>query len=176
MDAGKLQRLPECEREPESVRETEREREHPAAPEARRDQILERHVENRRGNQRVDERRKPDRARRHVVGRRDQRHRVRDRERGDDRDERARIPERNDQAEQKQQVIGAGEDVREAVLKKPPRRLRDVRIEPHQAGIVAKLERAHRAIGRKELQDRQHADAKLQEVVLDREVRSIRLD
>ena len=76
--------------------------------------VLERHVHDRHRDQRLDQRREPQRARREVEGRGDERDRMRDGERRDDEDERAEAPERNHQAEQKQQVIGAVEDVPKA--------------------------------------------------------------
>ena len=143
MRAGELQRLAQREREAEAVNQPEAERDRPApvqraparrpvgAPAAGRaaNDVLERHVDDRDGDQRLDQRRKPERVGREVVRRCDQRHRMRDRERRDDDDQRAEPAERDHQAEQEQQVIDAVEDVEEAVLDEAQRRLVPARIE-----------------------------------------------
>ena len=74
-------------------------------------------------DQRLDERRKPERVRREAERGRDQRDRVRDRERRDDDDQLRELPERNDETEQKEQVIGAAQDVLESQRDESPRRL-----------------------------------------------------
>ena len=51
-------------------------------------------------------------------------------------------PERNDEAEQEQQVVGAVEDVEEAGLDEAQRRLVPARVEPHEARIAVEFESA----------------------------------
>ena len=75
-------------------------------------------------------------VRRQIERRRDERDRVRDREGGDDDDERPEAAERDHQAEQEEQVVGAVENVKEARDDEAPRRLVPARIEPHQPRIA----------------------------------------
>ena len=56
--------------------------------------------------------------------------------------ERAEAAERNDQAQQEQQVIDAAEDVEEPIDDKPRRRLEPARVEPDDAGVAVELKRA----------------------------------
>jgi hypothetical protein len=101
---------------------------------------------------------------------------VRDGERGHHRDQRAEAAERDHQAEQEQQVIGAVEDVEEAELDELQRRLVPARIELDQTGVAEELETAHRAAGRQEAQHRQRPDAEARQPRLDREARLVRLN
>src|SRR6185295_6181514 len=107
------------ERKAKSVNESESKRDQPPSLEARADDILERHVHNRQRDQDLDQWRKPQSVGRKAEYRRDQRDRVRDRERGDDRDERSHLSERNDQANDEQQVVDTIENVREPERNEP---------------------------------------------------------
>ena len=95
---------------------------------------------------------------------------MRDGERRHDQDERAEPPERDHQAQQEQQVIGAVEDVQEPSVHESPRRLVPARIQPHQAGIAGQLERALRAGRRLVAQHGDDADAEARERRMDRKV------
>ena len=99
-------------------------------------------VSTRGGNQRKSER--------HAVRRGDERHGMRHREAGDDRHQRPEPPERDDQAEQEQEVVGAVEDVLVPGGDEARRGLVPARIERHQAGIAAQLERPLGALRRDE--------------------------
>ena len=90
--------------------------------------------------------------------------------------ERPNLPERNDEAEDEQQVVDAVENVREAERDEPQRRLMPARIEPHQARIADVLERALGAAGGHEAQHRRRAHAEPRERRLDREARRSRRD
>jgi len=70
------------------MHKAEEERDDPAPPRTRDNNVLERHVEDGGRNQRLDERRKPQNGRRIIVGRADERDGVRHGERRDDRNER----------------------------------------------------------------------------------------
>ena len=73
-------------------------------------------------------------------------------ERGHDDDERPQLPERDHQAEQEQQMVGAVQDVPEPGHDKTQSGVVPARIEPNQAGIAMKLECARDAVGRHEAQ------------------------
>ena len=77
-----------------------------------------------------------------------------DGERGDDDDERPQPPERDHQAEQEQEVIGAFEDVPEAGHDEAQCGVVPARIEAHEAGIAVEFECANGACGRQEAQRR----------------------
>ena len=144
--AGELQGLPQGEREAEAVHQAEAERHQPAAPHRRpvagpRGQdVLERHVHDGDRDEGLDQGREPEEVGRHAVRRGDERHGVRHREAGDDRHQRPEAAERDDQAEQEQQVVGAVEDVLVPRGDEAGRSLVPARIERHQAGIAAQLE------------------------------------
>ena len=176
MRSGELQRVLEHEGEAEPVHEPEREGYDPARGRVRFHDVLERHVEDRHRDQRLDQRRKPQRLRRELVGGCDQRDRVRDRERGHDRDERAEAAERDDEQEQKQQVVGAFEDVLEAEHDEAPDRLVPARIEPHQTGIAFELVDALGHAGGQKTDRGNHRERKSFELRIDGEIRAIRLD
>ncbi len=173
---GELQRLPEREREAEAVHQAEAERHQPATLRVLDGDVLERHVHDRRGDQRFDERREPERARGHVVGRGDERNRVRDGERRNHRDQPAKPAERDDQAEEKQQMVGAAQDMFEPHLHEPPGGLVPLRIQAHQPGIAFVLERADRAVRQDVAQHGHHAQAQTSELRVNREPGIRRLD
>src|SRR5262245_57665718 len=75
---------------------------------------------------------------------------MRQRECGDNDDERTKTTEWNHQAKQKEQVIDAVEDVVEAVLGEAERCLVPARIQLDDAGITVHIERALGAARRKE--------------------------
>ena len=116
MGSGELQCLAERERETEAVDQAESEGNHPPAVRTGSDDVLERHVNDRDGDQGFDQRRKPERIGRDSVGRRDQRDGVGHGERGDHQKQRPQAPQRDHEAEQKQQMVGAVENVEEAQL------------------------------------------------------------
>ncbi len=64
-----------------------------------------------------------------------------DGERRHDDDQRTETPERNDQAQQEQQVIDAAENVEQPIDDKPRCRLEPARVEPNKAGVAMKLKR-----------------------------------
>src|SRR6187455_1658303 len=65
------------------------------------------------------------------------------RERRDDPDERAQLPpKRHDEAQQEQQMVGAAEDVLEALHEESQHRLMPARIERDHAGVAFELEHA----------------------------------
>ena len=99
-----------------------------------------------------------------------------DRERGDDEHERPKAAERDHEAEEEQQVVGAVEDVNEAELDEPQRRLVPARIEPDESRIPRQLERPFDAVRRTEAQRRHHANAQPRQRRFDREVGPIRRD
>ena len=105
---------------------------------------------------------------REIVGRRDERHRVRQREGRHDEHQRAEPPERNHQADEKQQVVGPAEDVPEAELNEPQGGLVPARIEAHQAQVPGILEGAHGAARRQESQHRHRPQAEPREPRVDR--------
>ena len=142
MRAGELQRVLQREREPKAVHEPEAEREHPARASVRRDDVLDGRVEDRRGDQHLDQRWEPQRRGRSAVRRAEQRDGVPGRKRRDDPHQRFQFPaERHDEAEQEQQMIRPVENVRETLAQKPQQRLRQTRIERHDAGLAFELER-----------------------------------
>src|SRR6266496_599540 len=101
---------------------------------------------------------------------------MRKRERGDDQDQRAHPPERNHQAEEKQQVIGAIQDVEEAEADKPERGLAPAGIETDKTDVSVVLEAAHRAVRRQEPQHGERALAEAGEPGIDREPGCVRPD
>ncbi len=76
---------------------------------------------------------------------------MRDRERRHDDDQLANAAERNDQTEQEQQMVGAAQDVAEALGHEQPDRLEPARIEPDKTGIVVKFQSAFGAIRRRRI-------------------------
>src|SRR5215831_16643862 len=134
------------------MHEAERESDDPAPrnvvselSQRRVDDVFERHVNDGDRDQCFDERREPEHVRDKPEGRGDQRNRMPDRERSDDDDERPQPPERDHQAAQEQQVVGAFENVPEAGLDKAQRGLVPTGIEAHETGIALELERARGA-------------------------------
>ena len=105
--------------------------------------VFQRHVKDGERDQCFDERREPERVWNKPERRGDQRNRMPDGECGDDDDKRPQPSERNHQAAQEQQVVGAVENVPEAGHDKTQRGLVPSGIEAHQAGIAPELERAH---------------------------------
>ncbi len=71
-----------------------------------------------------------------------------DRERGDDDDERTQPADRNDEAGEEQEVVGAVEDVPEAFHHEAQHRLVPARIEIDEAGGAVEVEGAHGAARR----------------------------
>src|SRR5262249_54508306 len=106
----------------------------------------------------------------------DQRDRMRDGERGDDRDERTNATERNDETEDEQQVIDSVENVLEAEHDEAERRLIPVWVEAHEPGIPDLLQRTHRAAGGKKAQQRAGTHAESRERGVDRKARGGRGD
>src|SRR6266550_6029198 len=116
--------------------EPESERDQPASLELGSDDVLERHIHDGERDQRFDQRRKPKRVWRESDRRRHEGDRVRDGERRHDGDEWPNLPERDDEAEDEQEMVDAVEDVREAELDEAQRGLMPSRIETDQAGIA----------------------------------------
>ena len=65
-----------------------------------------------------------------------------------DGDEGADPAQRDDEAEQEQQVVGAVENVQEPGADEARRRFVPARVQPDEAGIVVQLEGARGAVGR----------------------------
>src|SRR4030095_2524712 len=110
-------------------------------PTSTKNDILERHVDDGHGDERFDERWEPEGGWSDAIGCGDERDRMRDGERGHDHDERSDAPERDDQAHQEQQVIGAIENVQDPERHKAQPRLTPAWIEPDEPGIAGELER-----------------------------------
>ncbi len=91
-------------------------------------------------------------------------------------DQRAQLAERNDQAQQEQQVIGAVEDVEEALAREQVERLVPARIEMHDAGVGVDVEGALGLAGLQEPQHDVDLQAEARQARADREVRLIRGD
>ena len=98
---------------------------------------------------------------------------MRDDERGDDRDERLQSPERDEQTEEKEDVLRTVENVKEAVLGKSPGDLGPARIEEHRSGVAVQLEDARPSVRRQEAHDRPGLDAEPDEPRVERKVRLI---
>ena len=81
---------------------------------------------------------------------------MRHREGGGEQDEGREAPERDDEAEQEQDVVDALEDVPDAGDEEAQRRLMPARIEAHEAGVAVQLEGAHVPARRQEAQGRRH--------------------
>ena len=114
MGARELEVLLQAVREAEAVHQAEQASDQHAPFEVDAHDVLERHVDDRCGDRRLDEGREPCARRREIEGRAQQRERMRDREDGDDRQDLPPAAQRNHQAKQEQQMIVAGEDVRDA--------------------------------------------------------------
>ena len=101
---------------------------------------------------------------------------MRDRERGDDDDQRPQPPERDDEADQEQQMVGAFEDVPEPGHHEAPRCLVPAGIEAHETEKAEKIERADGAARRQEAQHRRYIAAEAIELEADREFRVVGSD
>ncbi len=101
---------------------------------------------------------------------------MRQRERRDDEHERAEAPERDDQADEKEQVVRPVEDVAEAEFDEPQGRLMPAGIEADQAHVPRILEGAHGAARRQEAHHGQRPLAQTREPRVDRELGPIGLD
>src|SRR6266852_826902 len=148
MRSRELQRFPQGKRETKSVYQAAAEGHHPAALQtAAANNVFKRHVNDGSRDERFDQRRKPKKIRCEIVGRGNQRDRMRDGERGDDGNERAKAAKRDHQAEQKQEMVGAVENVEKTQIHKPHGRLVPPRIEVDEARIAVEFERANSAAG-----------------------------
>src|SRR5258708_2413166 len=101
---------------------------------------------------------------------------MRDSERSDDRDQRAEAPERDNEAEEEQQVVDPIENMEDPLPPEPPYRLMPTRIEPHEPGIAMKLEGTDAAARWKEPKDGDDLQSEPREGRVDREVGLIRLN
>src|SRR5262245_60238368 len=111
MRARKLQRLAQGERESKTVYQSESERNHPPASCIAADDVFERHVNDRDGDQRFYQWRKPQRPGSEIKRGCDKRDRMCDGERCDDRNQRPESTKRNDETEQKQEMIRSSKNV-----------------------------------------------------------------
>ncbi len=84
---------------------------------------------------------------------------MRDGERGDDRNERTEAAKGDHQAEQKQQMVGAVENVEKTQVHEAHCRLVPPRIEVDEARIAVEFERANSAAGRQKSKNYDHAQA-----------------
>src|SRR5262245_46087292 len=124
MRSSELQRLAQREGETETVDQSEAEGDHPATMHvAGAGDVLDGHVDDRGGNQRLNERGEPQVIRSEPESRRDERDRVGDGEGRDDKNQGAKLPERDHQAKQEQQMIGTVQDVEESFTNEAQRRL-----------------------------------------------------
>src|SRR5439155_12535274 len=98
---------------------------------------------------------------------------MRNRERSDDGHQRAKPPERNDQAKQKQQVIGSFKNMKETKLHKPKRGLVPAGVKPHQSRVAQKFERANNPRRRHKTQNRNNAQAQALKGRVNRELRTV---
>src|SRR6478752_9891462 len=98
---------------------------------------------------------------------------MRGRERRHDQDERSQTAERNDQTDEKQQMIGAVEDMEEAELHEAQCRLVPARIELDESWIAGELERALGPTRRDEADRGRHPQAEPCELRLDRKMRAV---
>src|SRR6266851_10403583 len=114
MTAGELKVLLQPIGKAEPVDEAEKAGDQPPAAQIGADDVLQSHEHDRGSNCRLDERRKPRALGSEVVGRAEQRERVGDGECGDDRQDLPQAAKRDYQAEQKEQMVEAAEDVRES--------------------------------------------------------------
>ena len=99
-----------------------------------------------------------------------------DGERGHDDREGLELPERDDEAGEEQQVVGAVEDVLEAHRHEPERGLVPARVEADDAGVAAQLERPLGPARRKEPEDGDDPQPHPLEARADGEVGLVRLD
>src|SRR2546423_15296015 len=99
---------------------------------------------------------------------------MRDGKRGDEQYQGTQLPERNNQAEDKKQVIRSIEDVQKAHHDETPRSLMPPWIERDYAGIPVQLEGTRGARNRNVLQRRHDPQAKSREPRLDGECGAIR--
>src|SRR5437016_3819208 len=152
--AGELQRLPQGERETETMHKAEAKRHHPAALQAAAaNDVFERHINDGNGNERFNHRRKPEEIRRKIIGGSNQRNRMRDGERGDDGDERAETAKRDYKTKQKQKMVGAVENVEETQVDKSQSGLVPARVETDETGIAGEFECTHFSAGRQKPKD-----------------------
>src|SRR5262249_24033072 len=98
-----------------------------------------------------------------------------DRERRDDNDQRTQPGERDHQAKQEQQVVGAFENVPEAGHDELRRGMMPTRIEPHESRITMEFECADFAARRQESQCRGDLLAEAVDLWPDRELRAVGL-
>src|SRR5213080_4532259 len=117
--AGELQRLPQGERETETMHKAEAKRHHPAALQAAAaNDVFERHINDGNGNERFNHRWKPEEIRRKIIGGSNQRNRMRDGECGDDGNERAEATERDYKTKQEQKMVVTVKNVEETQVYK----------------------------------------------------------
>jgi len=131
---GELQLTFEGGREAKAVNEAEDPGDDPAPAKVGAHDILERHVDNRYGDCRFYERSKPGAYRGEVIRGPNQRYRMPNSEGGDHRDETSDPPKRDDQAEQKQKMVGAAQNMFDAEPDEPDRRLVPRRVKGHATG------------------------------------------
>ena len=177
--AGELKGSSEKERKPEAVDKTESEGDDPPSTQVGADDVLERHVQDGDRDQRFDERWKPKRVGRVTERGCDQRGRMGDRERGDDHHQRSDLPERperDDETQKKQQVIGAFQDMEKAQLDEAESDLAPIRIERHPARVSGEIERTNDPVGWNETDNVYHVDAQPLEARVDGELGTIRFD
>ncbi len=151
------------------MHEAETEGEQPAPFEAGADDVLEGHPHDRERDERFDQGLKPEGAGREPHRGRDQRDRMRGGERGDDHDERADAPERDDEAEHEEQMIEALEDVAEAEPDESEEGLVPARVQRYQARVAGELEHALGAAVREESEHGHGAEPEVGERGPDRE-------
>src|SRR5579863_6039221 len=101
---------------------------------------------------------------------------MRDGERGDYSQQRTEAAERDHQAKEEQQVVGAVQDVLESQLDETRRRLLPSWIERHRARIRRQLIGAHGSSGRQESHHREYSRGQVLKMRIDSEARPVRSD
>src|SRR5436190_7736234 len=101
---------------------------------------------------------------------------MRDGERRHDRNQGPQPSQRNDEAEQKQEMIRSAENVEEAMLDERERRLTPARIQTHEPGIARQFERANHSARRQKSQDRHNAEAEARKRRMDRKGGAVGFD
>ena len=152
--AGELQRVAQDEGKAESMHQAEEEGDDPAPGRMFDHDILQRHINDRDRDQGFDQGREPPHIRSIAIGRGDQGNGMGHREGGDDGNQGANAAERNDQAEQEEQMIDAFQDVMKAHHHEAACGVVPVGIQRHLPGIAFQRIGPRDAAGRVEFQAR----------------------
>ena len=178
MRARKLQRFAQRKRKSKAMHQAEGKRRHPAPMQAGADNIGQGHPDNRSGDQGLDKWRKPQPLRPQAQGCSNQRDRVRDREGRGHHHHGAQMlskapwrAQRDHQAGQEQQVVGAFKDVPHALLHKAPGGLVPAWVKVHEAGVAVQFVGALDAVVGYKTQRHRHAQPESRKARVDGEAR-----